>query len=237
MSTRDKLIRARLGMLALAEELQNISLACKRAGITRSHFYEIKAAFEKYGPEGLAPQARRRPRMPNQTPPELEARILEMTERYPTMSYLRLAQQLRLVGVGVSPSTVRSVWQRHGLTLRYQRLLWLEQKVADQGLTLSAGQLRLLRRWKGRALDPQQHVEAPRPGLPALPGHLLCRHHQGRGQGNAGTFRFKSRQIFLSQALKQAWIGLEEIDDGLWAIYFYNVQLARLQERDFKLYA
>ncbi|HXX40624.1 MAG TPA: hypothetical protein VEP50_21125 [bacterium] len=31
MSTRHKLIKARLGMLALAEELQNISLACKRS--------------------------------------------------------------------------------------------------------------------------------------------------------------------------------------------------------------
>src|SRR5262245_290983 len=66
-------------MLALAEELQNISLACRKAGISRSHYYEIKEAFERYGSEGLAPRARRRPRMPNQTPPELEARILEMT--------------------------------------------------------------------------------------------------------------------------------------------------------------
>ena len=31
MSTREKLVKARLGMLALAEELQNITLACKRA--------------------------------------------------------------------------------------------------------------------------------------------------------------------------------------------------------------
>jgi hypothetical protein len=76
MSTREKLIKARLGMLALAEELQNISWACRRAGISRSHFYEIKEAFEKYGAEGLAPQPRRKPRMPNQTPPELEAKIL-----------------------------------------------------------------------------------------------------------------------------------------------------------------
>src|SRR5437879_13057304 len=117
MSTREKLIKARLGMLALAEELQNISLACRRAGISRSHFYEIKEASEKCGREGLAPQSRRRPRMPNQTPPELEQRILEMTEQYPTYSYLRISQQLRLIGVGVSPSAVRCVWAHHGLTL------------------------------------------------------------------------------------------------------------------------
>src|SRR2546427_7923787 len=104
-------------MRALAEELQNISLACRRAGISRSHFYEIKEASEKCGREGLAPQSRRRPRMPNQTPPELEQRILEMTEQYPTYSYLRISQQLRLIGVGVSPSAVRCVWAHHGLTL------------------------------------------------------------------------------------------------------------------------
>ncbi len=168
MSTRDKLIRARVGMLALAEELENISLACRRAGISRSHYYEIKEAFEKYGAEGLAPRERRRPRMPNQTPPELEAKILEMTERYPTYSYHRISQQLRLVGVGVSPSAVRYVWQRQGLTLRFQRLLWLEQKTAAQGGVLSESLLKLLRRHRGRVVDPQQHIDAPHPGF------LLC---------------------------------------------------------------
>jgi len=130
--------------------------------------YEIKEAFEKYGAEGLAPRTRRRPRMPNQTPPELEQKILEMTERYPTFSYLRISPQLRLVGVGVSPSAVRYAWQRHGLTLRYQRLLWLEQKTAARGGVLTESQLRLLRRHRGKLTDPEQHVEAPQPG------YLLC---------------------------------------------------------------
>ena len=168
MSTREKLIKARLGMLALAEELQNITLACRRAGISRSHFYEIKDAFERYGAEGLAPRARRSPRMPNQTPPELEAKILEMTEQYPSYSYVRISGQLRLVGVGVSPPAVRGVWQRHGLTLRYQRLLWVEQRTAARGGVLTESLLRLLQRHRGRVADPEQHIEAPTPGF------LLC---------------------------------------------------------------
>ena len=168
MSTREKLIKARLGMLALAEELQNISQACQRAGISRSHYYEIKEAFERYGPEGLAPRIRRSPRMPNQTPPELEAKILEMTERYPTYSYVRISQQLRLVGVGVSPPAVRGIWARHGLTLRFQRLLWLEQRTAARGGVLTENLVRLLQRHRGRVVDPQQHIEAPQPGF------LLC---------------------------------------------------------------
>jgi len=168
MSTREKLIKARLGMLALAEELQNISQACQRAGISRSHYYEIKEAFERYGPEGLAPRVRRSPRMPNQTPPELEAKILEMTERYPTYSYIRISQQLRLVGVGVSPPAVRGVWARHGLTLRFQRLLWLEQRTAARGGVLTENLVRLLQRHRGRITDPEQHIQAPQPGF------LLC---------------------------------------------------------------
>ncbi len=32
-----------------------------------------------------------------------------------------------------SPSAVRCVWQRHGLVVRYQRLLWLERKPAERG--------------------------------------------------------------------------------------------------------
>lgn len=171
-------------MLALAEELQNIRLASKRAGISRSHFCEIKQAFEKYGADGLAPRNRRKLRMPNQTLPELEQKILEMTERYPTFSFLRISQQLRLVGIGVSPSAVRYVWQRHGLTLRYQRLLWLEQKTAARGGVLTESQLRLLRpSADGQAHRSRAACRGPRARLPAFSGHLLRGHHQRRGQG------------------------------------------------------
>jgi hypothetical protein len=42
----------------------------------------------------MAPKPRRRPHMPNETPPELAHRILEMMAEYPTYSYVRLSQQL-----------------------------------------------------------------------------------------------------------------------------------------------
>jgi len=38
-------------------------------------------------------------------------------------------------------------------------------------------------------------------------------------------------QRFLSAALAQHDIGLEEIEDGVWSIYFYDTLLARLDER------
>ena len=113
MSTREKLIEARISLLALADELQNISRACKVARISRSHFYEIKDAFEKYGRDGLAPQPRRRPPMPNQTPPELEAQILPMMWGYASTSYVKIADSC-VIGVPATPNQVRGLWLQLG---------------------------------------------------------------------------------------------------------------------------
>ena len=231
MSTREKLIKARLGMLALAEELQNISLACRRAGISRSHFYEIKEAFEKYGAEGLAPQPRRRPRMPNQTPPELERKILEMTEQFPTYSYIRISQQLRLVGIGASPAAVRGVWARHGLVVRYQRLLWLERKTAERGGVLTEAQMRLLRKARGRLVDPAQHLAAPQPG------YLLCQdtYFVGTIKGVGKIYQqtvidAHSSHVFAKLYLsKVPMTAVEVLDDRVLPFYEeHNVEVERL---------
>ena len=50
---------------------------------------------------------------------------------------------------------------------------------------------------------------------------------------NAGTFRFKKRVLFIANALMHHPVGLEEIDDGIWSIYFCRVLLGRLDERDY----
>ncbi len=60
------------------------------------------------------------------------------------------------------------------------------------------------------------------------PGHFLVKRIT-----NAGTFRFKKRLLFIANALKQHHIGLEEVDNGIWSIYFCRVLLARLDERDY----
>jgi hypothetical protein len=64
---------------------------------------------------------------------------------------------------------------------------------------------------------------------PAYPGPYLVRR-----VSNAGTVRFQTRQLLMSATLLQEDIALEETADGIWSIYFYDVLLARLDERDFK---
>jgi hypothetical protein len=49
---------------------------------------------------------------------------------------------------------------------------------------------------------------------------------------NAGTIRLKTRLLFIANSLKQQLLGLEEIADGIWSIYFCTVLLARVDERD-----
>jgi hypothetical protein len=67
-------------------------------------------------------------------------------------------------------------------------------------------------------------------GLPPIeyPGHFIV-----KMVTNAGTVRFKKKVLFIANALQQHHIGLEETDDGVWSIYFCQVLLGRLDERDY----
>lgn len=69
--------------------------------------------------------------------------------------------------------------------------------------------------------------------LPALeyPGHYTVKRVT-----NAGTIRFKTRLLFLANALKQHHVGLEESDDGVWSLYLGAVLLGRIDERTMKVH-
>lgn len=78
-----------------------------------------------------------------------------------------------------------------------------------------------------------QYQQSPRPypeRLPPLeyPGHFLV-----KTINCAGTFRFRDRLLYLANALVDQPIGLEETDDGIWAIHFNTVLLATFDERDY----
>lgn len=67
---------------------------------------------------------------------------------------------------------------------------------------------------------------------PEYPGH-----YETRGVRRTGEFRFRGHAIFLSEVLAGERIGLEEVDDGIWSIYFFDRLLARLDERTRTLYS
>jgi len=47
----------------------------------------------------------------------------------------------------------------------------------------------------------------------------------------ASTFRLGQKLYFLSNSLTHYPVGLEEVDDGLWSVFFRHVLLVRIDER------
>ena len=71
-------------------------------------------------------------------------------------------------------------------------------------------------------------TDPPQLPVPEYPGHFFVKRVT-----DAGTFRFQRRLLYIANALVDQHIGLEETDDGVWAIYFNTVLIATLDERDY----
>ncbi len=53
MNSNERIIKHKVGLLSLAEELGNVSQACKVMGMSRDTFYRYKTAVEEGGVEAL----------------------------------------------------------------------------------------------------------------------------------------------------------------------------------------
>lgn len=85
------------------------------------------------------------------------------------------------------------------------------------------------------ALDYQTPASVYTPSARAMPSALpepdYPGHFEVRWLSRSGNIKWKRQQLFVSQALAHEWVGLEEIADGVWSLYFYDRLLARLDER------
>jgi len=78
MTEHDVLFGFRLRLVTLAEELGNVSAACRAMGVDRSTYYRLKRRVDRFGIEALRVRERRRPRMPNEIGPQLEQRVIAL---------------------------------------------------------------------------------------------------------------------------------------------------------------
>ena len=155
--------KRKLSLLQLAEELGNVSKACKIMGYHRDSFYEIRRAFQVGGTAALV-EEKRGPKNPhpNRVSPEVEEKILAYALEHPTHGSDRVSNELRLMDINVGATGVRGVWSRHNLETRTKRLLRLEREVQDNAFVLNEAQIALLER---HSVDFRcRHVEASRPG-------------------------------------------------------------------------
>jgi len=75
--TNDKVIKHKVGLLNLAEELGNASKACKMMGLSRDTFYRYKDAVDEGGVDALLERNRRSPNPKNRIDPAIENIVVE----------------------------------------------------------------------------------------------------------------------------------------------------------------
>ena len=161
--TNEKIIKHKVGLLNLAEELGNVSKACQVMGLSRDTFYRYKAAVEEGGVDALFEANRRKPNYKNRVEPEIEQAVKDYALDFPAHGQVRASNELRKSGIFVSPSGVRGIWLRHELANFKDRLKALEAKVAAEGIVLTEAQVQALEKKK---LDDEVYgeIETAHPG-------------------------------------------------------------------------
>ena len=148
LHTSEKIIKHKVGLLNLAEELGNVSKACQVMGLSRDTFYRYKSAVEEDGIDGLLEKSRRKPNLKNRVDEKTEAAVVEYALAFPAHGQARTSNELRKQGVFISSSGVRGIWLRHQLGNFKDRLNALEKKVAEDGLILTEAQVTALEKKK-----------------------------------------------------------------------------------------
>jgi transposase InsO family protein len=162
MNAEEKIARQRLDVLQLAEILGNVTTACKQRGVSRTQFYEYKRRFQTHGIAGLKDLPPIHKSHPFTTPPEIVERLLAVSLSHPTWGCDRLSDQLKLEGMSISSPTVQSILIKNNLGSRYERLMKLEEKSAQEGIELTAEQVAQIE--KANPCYRERHIESSQPG-------------------------------------------------------------------------
>jgi hypothetical protein len=135
--TTNPIIKHKAGLLNLAQELGNVSRACKVMGVSRDTFYRYSELVKEGGVEALIDKSRRSPNLKNRVDPTIEDAVKTYAIDYPSHGQHRTSNELRKKGIFVSGSGVRSIWLRHDLENFKKRLKALEEKVTKEGIVLN----------------------------------------------------------------------------------------------------
>ena len=173
MSEDDVLFGFRLRLFTLAEELGNVSAACRAMGVDRSTYYRLKRRVDSWGLEALKVRERRRPRMPNEIGPHLEQRVIAFALGNPGLGPRRISAELAREKWGAIRISEHGVWRvlrRLGLNTRSKRLALVarHRDPYERRPPLE---------------PPERHIDASEPGAKV---QLDC-FYVGRLSGTKGT--------------------------------------------------
>lgn len=225
---QQKIVKPKIGLLELAKQLGNVSVACKAIGYSRDTFYRYKQLYEQGGESALIEISRKKPILKNRVSQMIEQAVIDYAVEYPAYGQLRASIGLKQKGIIISSSGVRSVWLRNDLENFQKRLKALQAKIDQDGILPTEEQIASLEKMKTEK-EAHGEIETHYPGFLGSQDTYLVGRIKGIGNIYQQTFIDTYSRVAIVKLYndKSAITSADILNDRI--IPFFDEQKIKLQ--------